>query len=395
MPGYWSHDSDDRRPARPAAPAVRPSSRLPWLVFGVGTTLLTLFDVATSSVPSQWAYVVVVAALATLVLLRRVPAWALSVTSLVATAAFLLLGDAPGFIGTFGLGESFALLVVIVVTVRRASTPRGWAVAASAVAALLAVPVRILSYDALTYEILLVGAAGCAVAAGTVLKNMDGERLLALAVATQEQRDGLARDLHDDFTNRVASTVLLVQALRRSPEGLPRGLDDDLARVEESGAEALAAMRRWVSTLRADGVEQDQELREASPVPTRLVLDQWEAMTPGGRARFVDGTRSEVPADVRATVHRIVQEAVTNVARHAPDARWIDVSFVETGTARVLEIVNPSVAGAGADPLPGSAGLGIISMRERARLHDGVVEVGPTGSSTWSVRATFPLGADS
>ena len=374
---------------------MRRSSGLPWLVYGAGVTLLTLFDAATSSVPWQWAYVVAIGALATLVLLRRVPAAVLSATSLVATVAFLVLGDLPGFIGSFGLGESFALLVVIVVTVRRASTPRGWAVAASVVVALLAVPVRILSYDALTFEILLVGAAGCAVAAGTVLRNMDGERLLALAVATQEQRDGLARDLHDDFTNRVTGMVLLVQALRRSPEGLPRGLDDDLARVEESGAEALAAMRRWVSTLRADGVEQDQELREASPAQTRLLLDQWEAMAPGRRARFVDGTRAEVPADVRATVHRVVQEAVTNVARHAPDARWIEVSLAEADGARVLEIVSPLGEEAGADPLPGSAGLGIISMRERARLHDGIVEVGPTGSSTWSVRVTFPLGDDS
>lgn len=358
-------------------------------------TLLTLFDVWTSSAPWHWAYFVGVGVVATLVLRRRIPAWVLATMSVTATAVFLVLSDTAGIIGSFGLAECFALLLVTVTTVRHASTPRGWAEAAAISIALLAVPLRVLSYDALTYEILLVGATGCAVAAGTVLKNMDGDRLLALAVATREQRDSLARDLHDDFTNRVTSMVLMVQALRRSPEGLPLHLDDDLARVEAAGAEALGAMRRWVSTLRADGVEQDHELRETSSTQTRLLLDQWEAMTPGGRARCVDGTRTDVPADVQATVHRIVQEAVTNVARHAPDARWIDVSFVETDGARVLEIVSPSGGCAGADPLPGSAGLGIISMRERARLHDGVVEAGPTGSSTWSVRVTFPLGADS
>jgi signal transduction histidine kinase len=386
-------DRDDLGSAPRTAPVKKLTSWQAWAVYGAGLTLLTALDVLTSTASWHWAYFVGVGIMATVVLRHRIRAWLLATTSMTATAGFLVLDATAGIIGSFGLGECFGLLLVTVTTVRRASTLRTWVEAVSVIVALLAVPLRVFSSDTATFEILLVGVTGCAVAAGTVLKNMDGERRLALAVAMQEQRDSLARDLHDDFTNRVTSMVLMVQALRRSPEAIP--LDDDLARVERAGAEALGAMRRWVATLRSDGVEEDHELSETPLAQMRLLLDQWEAMTPGGRARLTDRTRANVPVEVQSIIYRIVQEAVTNVARHAPHARWLDVSVIDAGTTRVLEVVNPSGERAGMDLLPGSTGLGIISMRERARLHDGDVEVGPGGSSTWVVRATFPLGVDS
>lgn len=362
-----------------------------WTVYSVGVTLLTLFDIATSAAVWQWSSFVLVAVLGTLVLRGRVPAWALGLVSLVVTATFLAVGDATGAAGTFGLGECFILLIVSIVVSRRATGLRGWASVALIVGALLCAPFRVLSPDVLIFVIVLVAAAGCALAAGAVLRNMDGERRLALAVATQHERDGLARDLHDDFTNRVTSMILMVQAARRSLDSSSADLDDDLAKVEDAGSEALGSMRRWVATLRASDVERNHELLATPLAEIPLILEQWETTSPPGRARYTDETRSPVADEIQTTAHRIVQEAVTNASRHAPDARWLEVSVADHDGALVVQVVNPVTSTPGDDPVPGSAGLGIIGMRERARLLGGTVEAGPTGSSTWAVRAVIPL----
>ncbi|TDW63513.1 signal transduction histidine kinase [Curtobacterium sp. PhB25] len=362
-----------------------------WTVYTVGVTLLTLFDILTSAAVWQWLSFVVVAVLGTLALRGRFPAWALGLVSLVVTATFLTVGDATGAAGTFGLGECFVLLIVIIVRSRKAAGPRGWAGVALVVGALVCVPVRVLSPDVLVFVIVLVAGAGCALAAGAVLRNMDGERRLALAIATQHERDELARDLHDDFTNRVTSMILMVQAARRSLGSPSADLDDDLAKVEAAGSEALGSMRRWVATLRASDVERNHELGTTPLAEIPLILEQWEATSPTGHARYIDETSSAVPEEIQTTTYRIVQEAVTNASRHAPDARWLEVSIADHDGTLVVQVLNPVTSTPAVDSVPGSAGLGITGMQERARLLGGTVEAGPVGSSTWSVRAVIPL----
>ncbi|KZX21450.1 sensor histidine kinase [Rathayibacter tanaceti] len=256
--------------------------------------------------------------------------------------------------------------------------------------AVVCLPLRAFSSDAPVFVVLLIAASGCALAAGAVLRNMDGERRLALAVATQEERDGLARDLHDDFTNRVTSMILMVQATRRSLDGSPSGLDDDLARVEAAGSEALVAMRRWVSTLRASGVEQNPELGGTALSELPPLLEHWESTSTGGRARLIERIPTDVPDEVQTAVHRIVQEAVTNVSRHAPRATWLEVSVTESGGVLDVRVVSPLEAEPGSDPVPGSAGLGLLGMRERTRILGGSFEAGPDGA-TWAIRAAIPL----
>ncbi|MEY2848579.1 MAG: hypothetical protein RI885_1244 [Actinomycetota bacterium] len=367
-------------------------------VYAVGVMLLTLFDGLVSD--SLWfgLYFVSVAVLGTFVVRERVPRWVLGLVSLAATVGFRVVGDSAGASGSFGLGEGFILLVVIVAASRRAVGPIGWPSVAVLVTALLCVPFR-LSDDVLLAMIALLAAAGCALAVGAVLRNLDAERRLALAIATQDERDGFARELHDDVTNRVTGMMLMIQALRRSTGRSGADLDRELARVEAAGSEALTAMRRWVATLREGDGELDSELgRElgpelpGTPLPeVRRLLEQWEATSSGGRARLIDETRGEVHPDVQSTLHRIVQEAVTNVSRHAPGSAWLEVSLTQERDSLVLRIRNPVDDEAGIDPVPGSAGLGLIGMQERAHILGGIVEAGLEGSSIWSVRVTVPL----
>ncbi|WP_317229661.1 histidine kinase, partial [Clavibacter sp. MX14-G9D] len=223
-----------------------------------------------------------------------------------------------------------------------------------------------------------------------VLRDLDAERRLALERATREERDGLARDLHDDLTNRLTGMVLQLQATRRALGADGGALDADLAAVEDAGGAALASMRAWVRTLRATDVERDAELSSTPTEGLAELLARWEATASGGRAELDDRTPADVPDDVRATAIRIVQEAVTNATRHAPGARWIRVALRAEGADLVVEVVSPRMV-PGGDPVPGSPGLGLLGMRERAALVGGRLEAGPTAAGTWRVRLELPV----
>jgi signal transduction histidine kinase len=391
----------------PRAPAVR-RPRLARAVFVLGVVGLTLLDALLAVWPPQAVIAIAMAGLGVLAVRGRIRPWVLGVVSLAVTALSLLLGPALGSGAPLGLGECFVLLIAVVASSRAADGARGWARTGLVVVAVVGVPLRLASSDALLYAILLTAAAACALAAGAVLRDLDAERRLALEIATRRERDGLARDLHDDFTNRVTGMVLSVQSIRRTLDPAAGPLDAELARVEAAGGEALASMRAWVATLRRADVERDPELSAVPFGEVRALLDRWEAASPGGRADLVDGTPADVADDVRTAAFRIVQEAVTNATRHAADARWIRVALRPDGGHLVVEVASPLAGGDGggdgdddhgrADPVPGSPGLGLLGMRERAALVGGTVSAGPIaadGGPVWRVLARLPVGGAS
>lgn len=366
--------------------------------YGVALGGLVVLDAAVSGSLGQCMYLLAVVGLAALVARGRLPAWVVGAVSGAATLVTALLA-ASGIAAPFALSEGLVLLVAVVATTRRAVGARGAAAVALVALATVILPVRLLSADTATFGILLVAVVACALAVGATLRNADAERRLALAVATQRERDGLARDLHDDFTNRVTGMILLAQAARRRVDAPGTELDADLARMEESGGAALASMRRWVRTLRDTGVERDPELADGAEAPDdaiRALLVGWEASAPGRRAELHDRTTAALPADVRATATRIVQESVTNATRHAPGADRIRVTLAEDphADAVVLTVVSPldATGREGADPVPGSPGLGLVGMRERAAILGGRLDAGPV-AGTWTVRAVLPRDA--
>ncbi|OUE28116.1 Sensor histidine kinase DesK [Clavibacter michiganensis] len=386
------------------SPARRAPGALPRLVrvgYGVALGGLLLLDAAVSGSLGQCLYLVAVVALAALVARGRVPAWTVGAVSGAATIVTVLLA-ASGVAAPFALSEGLVLLVAIVATTRRAVGARGAAAVALVAVATATLPIRLLSADTATFVILLVAVVACALAVGATLRNADAERRLALAVATQRERDGLARDLHDDFTNRVTGMILLAQAARRRVDAPGTELDAELARMEESGGAALASMRRWVRTLRDTGVERDPELADSADDADgpddaiRAMLDGWEASAPGRRAELQDTTAGPLPAAVRATATRIVQESVTNATRHAPAADRIRVTLADDAAADavVVTVVSPldDAGRSGADPVPGSPGLGLVGMRERAAILGGRLDAGPV-AGTWTVRAVLPRDA--
>lgn len=224
-----------------------------------------------------------------------------------------------------------------------------------------------------------------AVAVGLALRRADARARATTEGVRRNERLELARELHDVVTHHVTGIVVQAQAAQLVGAKQPGKLPEMLAGIEVSGAEALAAMRRVVGLLRdADDVA------PASPGPERLtdLVARFGRHGPPVRLRLPEGEPGW-PPEVTTTVHRIVQEALTNVSRHAPHAGSVTVTVDEDPDGLSVEVVDdapPSPARAGH-----RGGYGLVGMRERVRTLGGTLRAGPRDGRGWSVRATLPL----
>lgn len=229
---------------------------------------------------------------------------------------------------------------------------------------------------------LVVGLGALATAgARRLLGPSAAERLAALEQRTEQllERTRIARELHDSIGH--ALTVAVVQAGAARAAGDPGFTDRALAAVEETGRAALEDLERVLGVLR----EAD---RPVSARPTLAdagrLLDS--ARTSGAKVDAeVTGPVAALPGPVSREGYRILQEALTNVLRHA-GAVPVRVRVRVTGDRLDLEVRNPLPA-----PVPGPRrGSGLRGIRERAALLGGTARTGPD-EGDWQVRAELPL----
>jgi signal transduction histidine kinase len=169
-------------------------------------------------------------------------------------------------------------------------------------------------------------------------------------------------------------------------------IDDDpeharraLTSIEETSKRAMNEMRRLLGVLRAD----TPDGAALAPVPSLDDLDRLVAYAVEGGTPVdvsVDGDREKAPAGIELAAYRVLQEALTNVRRHAAGARArVHVSFQPAEL--VVEVENPLVDGQAAiDP----GGHGLLGMRERVSLYGGTFEAGPRPDGTFRVSARIP-----
>jgi signal transduction histidine kinase len=216
----------------------------------------------------------------------------------------------------------------------------------------------------------------------------DAQRTLAAQAASRaaaEERVRIARELHDVVAH--AMSVIVVQAgtgrfvMDRSPDVAKAAL----ASIEETSRAALEEMRRLLSVLRGEDDTDDGLL----PAPGladvgRLVARSVEA---GVDVRLVvRGEPVDLPAGVDLCAFRIVQEALTNVRKHARATRaWVTVSWLPSSVE--VEVQDDGVGPAVDD----GAGHGLVGMRERAVLYGGTFEVGARPGGGYRVRVSIPL----
>jgi signal transduction histidine kinase len=213
-------------------------------------------------------------------------------------------------------------------------------------------------------------------------REAERERLLAAA----EERGRIARDLHDSAGHAI--NVILVHAgMGRLQTGRdPERTREAFETIEEVARETMGEIDQMVRALR-----EDAELPgEVEPPPGLAAL---EGLVERHRAAGLDATstihgeRRPLPAAVDRGAYRIVQEALTNAARHGGGDASVDVSFSEG--ALEVTVVNELGDGRSADPAGG--GHGIVGMRERAALLGGSLDAGAR-DGRFRLHARLPIG---
>ncbi|MGC0342430.1 signal transduction histidine kinase [Streptomyces sp. SLBN-8D4] len=207
------------------------------------------------------------------------------------------------------------------------------------------------------------------------------ERLAALEERTEQllERTRIARELHDSIGH--ALTVAVVQAGAARAAGDPAFTDRALDAIEETGRAALEDLERVLGILR----------ESERPVSSRPTLTDADRLLESARASGakvdaeLTGPVDTVPAPVSREGYRILQEALTNVLRHA-GAVPVRVRIEVTGESLALEVRNPLTADI---PGPGR-GSGLRGIRERAALLGGHAHTGPDRGD-WQVQAELPL----
>jgi signal transduction histidine kinase len=207
--------------------------------------------------------------------------------------------------------------------------------------------------------------------------------------AVEEERARIARELHDIVSHGLSVVVLQTVAARAALEdgGDATDVDRHLAAVEGTARDALGEMRRMLGLLQVG----DVEATAAVPSPGLRSLPQLVALA-GASGLQVTGPELApdvaLPSGFELAIYRVVQESLTNAAKHAPGSRVrIDVDV--RADAAVVSVVND--AGTTPSHAPQGAGHGLIGMRQRAELYGGSLRAGPTPDGGFEVVATLPL----
>ncbi|HEX4733653.1 MAG TPA: sensor histidine kinase [Thermoleophilaceae bacterium] len=234
--------------------------------------------------------------------------------------------------------------------------------------------------------------------AGTVMRGRREaaalhERAAALEreaeLAGADERARVARDLHDIVSHNLS--VVVVQAAGARAQAETREVDPGtLEKIERSGREALAEMRRLLGVMREDQGADKAALR---PNPGLAELPALAERVRGAGVAVdlrVEVNGNGVPPAIDLSAYRIVQEALTNTLKHAgPEAR-ARVVVRPDGDTLLVEVADDGGLG-GADSVAEGGGHGLVGMHERAQLLGGQLDAGPRPGGGFIVTARLPL----
>ena len=207
--------------------------------------------------------------------------------------------------------------------------------------------------------------------------------------AVAEERSRIARELHDVVSHAISVTVLQARGARwqlgRSEEEVRRALDA----IEQTNTAALGDMRRLLAVLRDTDNDPATPLR---PQPSLQHLDALarEVSSSGVPVSVkVEGVPAPVPPGVDLSAYRIIQEALTNVLKHAGSARA--TVRLDYGADALVVSIRDDGAGPPADT---GGGHGLIGIRERVAVVGGEVTAGPCPDGGFEVRARLPYALE-
>ncbi|MFD5872856.1 histidine kinase [Streptomyces sp. NPDC060322] len=348
-------------------------------------------------VPEPSSVLLMVLGAAALVLRRRRPMAVLVVTGLLSVVEFLLM-DPPAPV-------VMSAVIALFTVAARTDRPTTWRVGlltmgGLAMAAMVAGPTPWYSQENLGVLAWtgLAGAAGDAVRSRRAFIDAIRERAERAERTREEEarrrvaeeRLRIARDLHDVVAHHIALVNVQAGVAAHVMDKRPDQAKEALAHVREASRSALNELRTTVGLLRQTG---DPEA-PTEPAPGLAVLETLVGtFRNAGLPVEVACTDpdSPLPAAVDLAAYRIIQEALTNVRKHAGAGAKAEVSVVRVGETAEVTVLDD---GRGAGPLPAQADSGrhgLIGMRERVTALGGTLTAGPRYGGGFRVHAILPV----
>jgi signal transduction histidine kinase len=218
---------------------------------------------------------------------------------------------------------------------------------------------------------------------GLLVRARAASRMRELDSAKSQEREELARDLHDTVAHHVSAIAIQAQAGLATVGTNPDAATAALRLIEAEASRTLTEMRSMVRVLRRDGAA------ARAPAPTVSDLKELARGDDSGPVIDVEltGPFDTLPAPIASAVYRIAQESVTNSRRHARKATRIEVRVAVDDESARLTVTDDGAAG----PI-GTPGYGIAGMTERAALLGGTCTAGRSPNGGWLVTAELPRG---
>ncbi len=200
-----------------------------------------------------------------------------------------------------------------------------------------------------------------------------------------EERLHIARELHDSLTHQISiikiQAEVAVHLARKRGEQVP----DALLAIRDAGREATRELRATLEALRDDDKAPPRGLDHLPELVDRACATGLDATL------TIEGDRHDVPAAVERTAYRIVQESLTNVARHAA-AATASVRIGYRLDTLAIQVDDDGKATLSTPPMPG---VGLLGMRERVTALGGHLRAEPRDEGGFSVQAELPVGRTS
>ncbi|WP_459805027.1 sensor histidine kinase [Herbidospora sp. RD11066] len=273
------------------------------------------------------------------------------------------------------------VVLVLAYSLLRRRTGRDAAIGLAVIAVTLAAIIGV-DFPGFAETTAAIGIVLFAATLGALARYRTIARDQQIVQAKLQEREQLARELHDTVAHHVSAIAIQAQAglfLARSSS--LNGATEALETIDREAARALAEMRTMVSALR--------DRRGQPPlVPQRRIADI-EAIAAEALRIDVElhGDLTNLPPAVEAALYRVTQESITNAQRHAHQATRVRVE-VTGGTTDVRLTVSDDgtrIASAAVPP-----GFGLVGMTERITLLGGTLTAGPNPDRGWEVRAVLP-----
>lgn len=293
---------------------------------------------------------------------------------------------------TWGLLEATVLALLLGVLTRRWARPWHSLSLLALAAAIITGPWRTTGNDAAVFSLLCALAVAAVLAVGLLRRADDLRAADALLQVRNDERRDIARDLHDDIAHHVTGIIVAAQAAALAVDHRPELVRQALADIERTGVDALESMRFLVSTLREPAEDEAAPLQAACwPADLQELVDRFAATT--GLASTLTLPPGRVPTAHRQATLRVVQEALTNVRRHARGATRVDVVVTLEGGGLRVSVRDDGHPSTGDWPgliAPGG-GFGLVGLRERAAALGGRVHAGHREPRGWELDVTLPL----